>query len=124
MSMANPRLRRCFQLMGATGWSRFTWPRGRRGTIRLRCVKFGANTPWNRVRFNRGRGTSAANREVQGLKHQVDRPVTERLFVWVYDPPLAVDGPALRSNWRAGDRAAQAFQAAALVGLADTRSMP
>ncbi len=60
---------------------------------------------------------------ISRLKHHVGRPVTERLFVLVHDPPRAVDGQALRSNWRAGDIAAQAFQAAALVGLADPRSM-
>ena len=35
-------------------------PRGRCGTIFDRCLQFGANTPWNRVKLSRGRGTSAA----------------------------------------------------------------
>ena len=65
MSIANTRLRRYIQLMGATGLSRFTAPSGRRGTIRLRCLKFGANTPWKRVRFRRGLGTRAARRAMK-----------------------------------------------------------
>ena len=59
MSMANTRLRRRIQFMGAGGLSlstRFV----RRGTMRFRCLKFGANTPWKRVRFSRGLGTRAA----------------------------------------------------------------
>ena len=30
-----------------------------------RCLRFGANTPWNRVRFDRGRGTNAARRAMK-----------------------------------------------------------
>jgi hypothetical protein len=57
MSMANTRLRRCIQLMGAGGLSVLTMLRDRRGTMRLRCLKLGAKTPWNRMRLNLGRGT-------------------------------------------------------------------
>jgi hypothetical protein len=32
------------QLIGAVGLSPSTWPRGRRGTMRARCLKLGANT--------------------------------------------------------------------------------
>jgi len=30
-----------------------------------RCLKLGAKTPWNRVRFNLGRGTRAASRAIK-----------------------------------------------------------
>ena len=42
--MANTRLRRCIQLIGASGWSA-SMCLGRCGTICLRCLKLGANTP-------------------------------------------------------------------------------
>lgn len=41
MSMANTRLRRCAQLIGANGLSLSTLPHDRRGTILVRCLKFG-----------------------------------------------------------------------------------
>jgi hypothetical protein len=44
MSIANTRLSRCAQLMGASGLSLSTRPRGRRGTTWGRCLKFGAAT--------------------------------------------------------------------------------
>ena len=75
--------------------------------------------------------------EVQRLQHHVGRPIPERLFVLIHDPAPAIDGQALGGNafngirwpllaygkpqpsprlrWRAGDVAAQAFQAAALI---------
>jgi len=41
--------RRRIQVMGARGLSVFLgW---RLGTMRFRCLHFGANTPWKRVRF-------------------------------------------------------------------------
>jgi hypothetical protein len=64
MSMAKTRLRRCIQLIGAGGWSA-SIRLERRGTMRLRCLKFGANTPWQRVRFKRGLGTRAASRAMK-----------------------------------------------------------
>ena len=47
------------------------------------------------------------------------RAVPEWVFVLVGDPAPAIDGQALGGNGRAGDVSAQAFQAAALVRLAD-----
>ena len=61
MSMAKTRLRRCIQLIGAVGLSLSTLRRERCGTMRLRCLKLGANTPWKRVRLSLRRGTSAAS---------------------------------------------------------------
>ena len=49
------------QLMGAMGLSLSTVPRCLRGTILVRGLQFGANTPCNRVRFSRGLGTRAAS---------------------------------------------------------------
>ena len=34
------------------------------GTIFERNLAWGANTPWNRIKFKRGRGTKAAKRTV------------------------------------------------------------
>ena len=62
MSMAKTRFGRRIQVMGARGLSGFSWRGSRFGTTDSRCLQFGANTPWNRVRFNRGRGTNAARR--------------------------------------------------------------
>src|SRR5262245_23485403 len=38
--------------------------RCRSGTILLRNFAFGASTPWNRIRWRRGRGTRAARRSM------------------------------------------------------------
>ena len=65
MSMAKTRFGRCVQVMGARGLSGFSWRGSRFGTTDSRCLQFGANTPWNRVRFNRGRGTNAAGRAMK-----------------------------------------------------------
>ena len=51
------------------------------------------------------------------------RAVPERLLVAVHDPAPAIDGEALGGDRRAGDVAAQAFQAATLVRLADGGGM-
>ena len=75
------------QVMGASGLSESTLPRARRGTIRDRCLKLGANTRataafpyslrfaqnvrslspalWKRVRFKCGLGTRAAKRAMR-----------------------------------------------------------
>ena len=45
MSMAKTRLSRCIQLMGAKGLSPSTVSCVRCGTMRSRCLKFGAKTP-------------------------------------------------------------------------------
>jgi len=49
----------------------------------------------------------------------VSQPIPERLFVLVHNPAPTIDGQPLGGNGQAGDVAAQAFQAAALVRLAD-----
>ena len=51
------------------------------------------------------------------------RAVPERLLVAVHDPAPAIDCEALGGDRRAGDVAAQAFQAAKLVRLADGGGM-
>ena len=51
------------------------------------------------------------------------RAVPERLLVAVHDPAPAIDGEALGGDRRAGDVAAQAFQAATLVRRADGGGM-
>lgn len=58
-------MRESGQLVGASGLSASSRPRARRGTIRARCLKLGANTPWKRVRFKRGLGTNAASRAIK-----------------------------------------------------------
>jgi hypothetical protein len=55
--------------------------------------------------------------------HHVDRAVPEWVFVLVDDPAPVIDGQALGGDGRAGDVAAQTFQAAPLMRLADTGSM-
>jgi hypothetical protein len=45
MSMAKTRLRRCIQFIGALGLSLSIRVVVRRGTMRMRCLKLGANTP-------------------------------------------------------------------------------
>ena len=74
MSMSKTRLRRCIQLIGAGGWSA-SIRLERRGTMRLRCLKFGANTPWQRVRFKRGLGTRAASRAMAAPAHPCARGI-------------------------------------------------
>ena len=59
------------------------------------------------------------NQNSSRLQHDVRRPVPERLFVAIDDPALAIGGQAFGGNRRARDVAALAFQAAALVRLAD-----
>jgi hypothetical protein len=53
--------------------------------------------------------------EVERFQHHVGRAITEGLLVTVHDPALAIDGEALGGNGWAGDVAAQAFQAIALI---------
>ena len=56
--MWKTRPSRCIQRMGA-GDSRTDWGPGL-GMMRWRCLRFGANSPWYRVRWARGRGTERA----------------------------------------------------------------
>jgi hypothetical protein len=74
ISILNTRLRRCAQVIAAccsTGdrSSPFIWrlallPRFD-GVTRARCLLFGANTPWKRVRLALGLGTRAASRAMK-----------------------------------------------------------
>jgi len=45
----------------------------------------------------------------------VGRTIPDRLFVLIHDPAPAIDGQPLGGIGRAGDVAAQSFQAAALI---------
>ena len=65
MAMAKTLFKRCIQVMGASGWSGFGSSGSRLGTTHSRCLQFGANTPWNRVRLSLGRGTKAARRAMK-----------------------------------------------------------
>ncbi len=64
-----------------------------------------------------------AGDKVQRFQHHMGRAVPERLLVAVHDPAPAIDGEALGGDRRAGDVAAQAFQAVTLVRLADGGGM-
>ena len=64
MSMEKTRFRHCIGVMGASGWSGLGCSGSRLGTMRSRCLQFGANTPWQRVRLSLGRGASAARRAI------------------------------------------------------------
>jgi len=63
-------------------------------------------------------GRQSCNK-VQRFQHHVGRAVLERMFIAIDHPAPAIDGQAFCRNGRAGDVTAQAFQAAALVGLAE-----
>ena len=54
----------------------------RAGVTSDRCLLFGANTPWKRVRLTRGFGTSEANFDMKssGPKMTVGRTVAVRCF--------------------------------------------
>ena len=79
MSMAKTRFRRCIGVMGARGLSGFSWRGLHFGTTDSRCLQFGANTPWNRLRFNRGRGTKAARRAMTNRQdYRFGRPQVAR----------------------------------------------
>ena len=90
ISMLNTRLSRCIQVSGARGL--YGSRRGDgwwRRTISLRCLNFGAKTPWYRIRLTRGLGTSAASRAmnaaaiegplvrqgVSRLSHEAQKPI-------------------------------------------------
>ncbi len=74
------RFRRCIGVMGARGLSGFSWRGLRFGTTDSRCLQFGANTPWNRVRFNRARDQRRqAGDEVEWLEDDVGGAVAHNL---------------------------------------------
>ena len=59
--MAARRSNGAFSSPSPTCSGLFPFPR-LAGVTKARCLLFGANTPWNRVRFTLGLGTKAANR--------------------------------------------------------------
>ena len=105
ISIANTRLSRCAQVIGASGLSCSTRPCGRRGTIRARCLQFGAKTRatasltcclrcaqdvrslspalWKRVRLSPGRGTRAASLAMAALAHP---PATAPALLYLLHP--------------------------------------
>ena len=110
MAMAKTRFRRRIQVMGARGLSGFSWRGLRFGTTDSRCLQFGANTPWNRVRFNRGRGTNAARRAMTNRQDcRFGRPKVARRMAhmnvrhqleWVEDDASGAVAKRLRSSLR------------------------
>ena len=106
------RFRRCIQVKGARGLSGFSWRGLRFGTTDSRCLQFGANTPWNRVRLSLGRGTSAARRAIKSsgcAKGLLE--ANDDLPTFVHREPFVGDGGS-------GDGAAELFELVALVGFA------
>ena len=59
------------------------------GVMRWRGLKFGANTPWNLVRFTLGLGIREASwrEKIQGFKDDVSGPITIGRFEVVGVPP-------------------------------------
>ena len=82
---------------------------------------FSSTDEFGGIVFTHPRPSAELNQLVswQRLQRHVSQPIPERLFVLVHNPAPAIDGQPLGGNGRAGDVAAQAFQAAALVRLAD-----
>ena len=119
MSMAKTRFRRCIQVRGARGLSGCSWPGLRFGTTDSRCLQFGANTPWNRVRFNRGRGTKAAKAgdEVEWLEDDVGGAVAKRLLEPIDDLSPIVGREPLVGDGGPCDVATELFELVALGGL-------
>ena len=162
MSMWKTRPSRCIQRMGAgrdAGDSRTDWGPGL-GMMRWRCLQFGANTPWYRVRWPRGRGTERARaasgtsrggetgdaksaglpictaggcpegvrhtdvpHEVDGVEHDMSRPVTESVLVSIHDLPAVIDRETFVRQRGAGDVAAQAFDGVPFMGFAHGAGM-
>lgn len=56
MSIANTRLSRCIQVIGASRWSGFSPLGSGFGAMCLRYLQFGANTPWQGKPFVRDSG--------------------------------------------------------------------
>ncbi len=92
MSMPNTRFRRCAQVIaarrsadvGSSGSAVLerSPPLPRlAGVTRARYLLFGANTPWKRVRFTRGFGTSAASRAMKSRGSKMTCVVPSRYGV-------------------------------------------
>ena len=98
--------------------------------IRRRCLKFGANTPWYRVRWGAGtrhRASSLRERHFRGdeagdkvhrVEHDMSGPVTEGVLESIHDLPAVIDREAFVRECWAGDVAAQAFERVPLMGSA------
>ena len=96
MSMWKTRLRRCIQLMGGGGaWGSRAARWARLGTMWWRCMKFGANTPWYRVRWARGRGTERA-RCASGTSGAARRAMPNRQDCRFAQPEAAPKGCGTR----------------------------
>jgi len=91
-SMLNTRLSRCAQVMATwrctgvcSSWpSAVFWqplPRFA-GVTRARCLLFGANTPWNRVRLTLGLGTRAASLAMKSTGSKMTCVVPSRTGVF------------------------------------------
>ena len=119
MSMAKTRFGRCVQVMGARGLSGFSLRGLRFGTTDSRCLQFGANTPWNRVRFNRGRGTSVAGRAMKssGSRDDVGGAVAKRLLEPIDDLSPIVGREPLVADGGPCDVATELFELVALGGF-------
>ena len=100
MSMAKTRFRRAIQVMGARGLSGFSWRGLRFGTTDSRCLQFGANTPWNRLRSNRGRGTNAAGR---AMKSSTSRTTWAQFDACVADGGCGAGDELWDRGWGRGD---------------------
>ena len=85
--------------------------------MRWRCLQFGAHTPWYRVRWARDEGGEAGD-EVDGVEHDMSRPVPEGVLESIHDLPAVVDREAFVRDGRAGDVAAQAFEGVPVTGFA------
>ena len=61
--------------------------------------------------------------EVDGVEHDMSRPVTEGMLESIHDLPAVIDREAFVGDRWAGDVAAQAFERVALMGLAARAGM-
>ena len=150
VSMANTRFRRCIGVMGARGLSGFSWRGLRFSTTDSRRLQFGANTPWNRVRFNRGCGTKAVRRAMTNrqdcrfgrpqvacrvahmhVRHQLEwveddvgGAVAKRLLEPIDDLSLIVGREPLAGDGGPCDVATELFELVALGGFSIPPTRP
>ena len=87
-------------------------------------MKFGANTPWYRVRWARARHEGGeAGDEVEGVEYDMSRSVTEGVLGSIHDLLAVIDREAFVRDCRAGDVGAQAFEGVPFMGLAARAGM-
>jgi hypothetical protein len=140
--MTNTRLRRCIHWTGSPGAAEHTDVRERPGHGSQRLVAV-YGPPWlawhdavavfevrrehpvetGEIQVRPGDQCRQPGDEIQRLEHDMRGTIPERLLVLVHDPAVRIDGQPLGRNRGAGNVAAQAFQAAALPGLADCGSV-